>query len=125
MTYFNPPHEIKDKAKLQSMIDTLEKGGQLPPVVVYGNDALTGSHRIAAWVAVDQDAQVVELTDKEFILATALSNGVDDLDINDPDDIEFYHKHLAQDVCDYNEFCEALSKVSENSNVLEAIKDQF
>lgn len=122
---YNPPHEVKDKAKLQSMITSLKNGDQLPPVVVYGNDAYTGSHRMAAWDACEMDAQIVELTDEEFILARAVMSGVDDLDINDSDDIEFYHKHLAQDVCDYNEFCEALAKVSKNSNVLDAVKDQF
>lgn len=125
MTNFNPPHEVKDKAKLQSMIDTLENGGQLPPVVVYGNDAYTGSHRIAAWDACEMDTQAIELTDQEFILARAMMNGVDDLDLNDPDDMDFYHKHLCQEIYDYDAFLEAVLKVSKNTALLDAAKDQI
>lgn len=124
MTYFNPPHEARDEAKLQSMIAALENGRELPPVVVYGQDAYTGSHRIAAWSACEMDAQVVELTDEEFASARATMNGYDDLDFTNPDDVEFYHKYCNTDIYDYNEFCEALLKVSTNKDVINAVKDQ-
>lgn len=125
MKFFNPPHEVRDKAKLQSMIDTLRSGGQLPPVVTYQGQAYTGSHRIAAWDACEMDRQAVELTDKEFVLSMALMSGVNDLDLNDPDDMEFYHKHLEQEIYDYDAFLEAILKVSKNTAILDAAKDQI
>lgn len=125
MIEYNPPHEVRDKAKLQSMIDTLNNGGQLPPVVAYQEQAYSGSHRIAAWDACEMDTQAVELTDEEFILANAVMNGVDDLDIDDPDDMEFFYKYLCQEIYDYDAFLEAILKVSKNTALLDAAKDQI
>lgn len=126
MTYYNPPHEVRDEDKLQAMIDTLENGGSLPPVIVYGYDAYTGSHRIAAWLECDMDADTIELDDEEFMTARALAMGYDDLDFSDPDDVEFYHKYVCNtDITDFNEFCEALLKTSDNQDVINAVEDQI
>ncbi len=125
MTDYNSPHEVRDEAKLKSMIKALRAGGELPPIIVCGGDAFTGSHRMAAWDACEMDASVVELTEKEFMQARTISQGYDPLDFNDSDDIEFYHKHVGNlENYDYNEFCEALLKTSQNPEVINAVKDQ-
>ena len=44
------PHEVRDPELLLSMVNTLEEGGKLPPVIVEPDGtALCGSHRIAAY----------------------------------------------------------------------------
>lgn len=124
MIYFNPPHEVRDEAKLQSMIATLQNGGKLPPVVVCGDDAFTGSHRLAAWEACEITPDFLEISERDYILAVALMNGVNDLNLDDPDDVEFFHNHLNSEVNDYNAFCAALAKVSNSDDVKNAIADQ-
>ena len=108
MTTYNAPHEVKDKAKLQSMIATLENGGTLPAVIVLGYEAFTGSHRIAAWNACHVEANVVEISDADYIAALE-AMGLD---------------YEVDDVRDYTDFCDALYKVTNDDDVKAAIKDQ-
>jgi len=61
-----PPHEVTDTDKLNSMINTLKKGGSLPPVLVCGVQAYSGSHRIAAWQQCEMDIEYVEISDEEY-----------------------------------------------------------
>ena len=45
----NPLHDVTDPAKVASLAaDMAERGWQGPPLVVDGENALTGTHRIAA-----------------------------------------------------------------------------
>jgi len=45
----NPLHDVTDRAKVASLAaDMAERGWQGPPLVVDGENALTGTHRIAA-----------------------------------------------------------------------------
>ncbi len=125
MIYFEPPHEVKDAAKFQQMVETLENGGKLPPVVVCGQDAFTGSHRIAAWVRCDMDVEAVEMSQAEYIKTMAKLNGVDDIDPDDPDDLKFFYQYLNDEILDYNEFCQALSQITKNIAIAEAVKDQL
>lgn len=67
MIRYNPPHEVRDQEKLNSMIKLLEAGKTLPPILVNGYDAYCGSHRLAAWDAMDMDALVIELDDDEYL----------------------------------------------------------
>lgn len=52
--HINPPHQVKDHAKLQMLIDNMDENGWIGrPILAYqdasgGIYALTGSHRIAA-----------------------------------------------------------------------------
>ncbi len=47
-----PPHEVRDKSKFNRIVNYIIKNkgwGDMPPIVVAGdNEALTGSHRLAA-----------------------------------------------------------------------------
>lgn len=65
MTY-QAPHEVREQEKLNSMITTLKNGGELPPVLVCGDRAYSGSHRLAAWAAVEIEPDVVEIDDDEY-----------------------------------------------------------
>lgn len=45
---YNPPHAATDREKLNGMIEALRLGRPLPPIVVVGQQAISGSHRIEA-----------------------------------------------------------------------------
>ena len=49
MKHYNPPHPPTDKAKTLAMVEAIRQGQSLPPIVINGDNALTGSHRIAAY----------------------------------------------------------------------------
>jgi uncharacterized ParB-like nuclease family protein len=108
MTSYNQPHEVRDQNKLDSMIETLNNGGTLPAVIVCGNQAFTGSHRIAAWEACGIEATVIEISDEDYI-ATLTKMGLD---------------WETDEVNDYNDFCSALYEVTDNEEIKNAIEDQ-
>lgn len=108
MTHYEAPHEVRDAAKLQSMIDTLNAGGQLPPVVVCGSRAFTGSHRLEAWDVCGVQAETIEISGEDYKAALA-KMGMD---------------WETDEVRDYTDFCIALYKVTRNPAVKAAIKDQ-
>lgn len=86
---FQPPHEVTDSAKLESMIAAIRSGQSLPPVVVQGEIAITGSHRIEAyreanrraaeadyageWATADLDIESVECSDDVYHRAEELA----------------------------------------------------
>jgi hypothetical protein len=105
---YQAPHQVRDKAKLAEMIKTLKNGGTLPPVVVCGEIAYTGSHRLAAWAACGIDADAVEIEDADYVAAMEL------LDL-DP---------MYDDPRDYNELCDALYRVVTDDAVKTALADQ-
>jgi len=109
MRYYNPPHQVRDQEMLDAMIQTLESGGDLPPVVVLGDDALTGSHRLAAWEACQMEAEVVEIEDEDYVAA------MEHLGL-DP---------IYDDPTDMNELCAALYQVVEDEDVRTALADQI
>ena len=61
-----PPHNINDRVKLADMIKLLRRGESLPPVLVHGEQAYSGSHRISAWTALRMDIEYVEITDADY-----------------------------------------------------------
>jgi hypothetical protein len=58
MKTYNPPHSPTDAAKLATMVEQIVFGHDLPPIVVSGETALTGSHRIAAYMRAERDERV-------------------------------------------------------------------
>ena len=74
--YYQPPHEVRDQGKLNALVEILKNGGELPPVLVCGDRAYSGSHRLAAWELMDVEPSVVEeATDLEEFLNVAQSLG--------------------------------------------------
>lgn len=68
MTY-RPPHEVTDTAKVKAMVAALERGETLPPVIVCGEIAFSGSHRLAAWKHLGLAPEAVEIEDAEYCAA--------------------------------------------------------
>lgn len=62
---YQAPHEVEDNAKLEKMIKTLKEGNSLPPIVVCNEIAYEGSHRLAAWEALEIEPEVIEITNEE------------------------------------------------------------
>jgi len=106
---YRAPHETRDSEKLESMIATLRAGKQLPPVVVIGDVAITGSHRLAAWAALDMEPNVVELSEGDYIAAMDAHFGPDWQDY---------------EIGDYNAFCTTLYEITQDSDVRAALQDQ-
>jgi len=79
---YQPPHEAKDKDKLEAMVNILKEGGQLPPIYVCGDIAYSGSHRLKAWDILDMDADVIEVDDSviaQAMEAIGLEPGYDEI----------------------------------------------
>lgn len=86
---YNPPHEVRDTEKLSSMINALKSGQSLPPIIVCGEVAFSGSHRIAAheklWISIN----TTEITDNEIRRAMLICDLDPDYDeINDFQEFE-------------------------------------
>ena len=64
--YYRPPHEVRDQAKLNVLVEILKNSGELPPVLVCGDRAYSGSHRLAAWEIMGAEPSVVEIDDAEY-----------------------------------------------------------
>jgi uncharacterized ParB-like nuclease family protein len=57
---------VRDIVKLNAMIETLKNGGSLPPILVCGEIAYSGSHRLVAWDAMGMDATTIEFSPEEI-----------------------------------------------------------
>lgn len=87
MTIYEAPHEVRDDAKITSMICAIEDGRKLPPIIVQGHTAFCGTHRIAAWCATDTVPEVVEISDEEYCAAMEYL-GLDAVYDNPPSDLD-------------------------------------
>jgi len=122
MKTYNAPHGPNNDAKLAAMMETLRRGEHLPPIVVCGEQAFCGSHRIEAyrrawrlrdslgeaWELVPDDIQAVELSDDDYRAACTLA-GVEYLD----------------DLRDYNEIATAIYETTTDDEVRQALADQL
>jgi len=63
---YQAPHEVRDNKKLENMIESLKAGKSLPAVIVCGEVAFSGSHRLAAYDALDLEADVFEIEDEDI-----------------------------------------------------------
>ena len=113
MTTYNPPHPARLHAYLDKMVVTILSGRDLPPIVVCGEVAITGSHRIAAYIKADKHPDLdrdlsiptVEISDEEF---SAAAEGLD------PESPDFL-----------TEVAERLHEATDRSDLREALSDQF
>ena len=97
MSRYQPIHEVQDESRLASMRAALARGETLPPIVVCGDVALSGTHRLAAWDAEGVEPVAVEVTDDEYRDAVTVIG-------LDPD---------WDDVRDYDELVDALRDVTD------------
>jgi hypothetical protein len=123
MTTYHPPHDAQDEAKLAALMAVLQRGEDLPPIVVHGITAFTGSHRheayLRAWALADNldeawenvpaEIPVVEMSDEDYAaMCEELGVGLGD-----------------HDQCgDYNAIAAAIYQTTTDDAVREALKDQ-
>lgn len=108
MTYYETPHEITDRSKAAGMIKTLRSGNTVPPIVVIGNQAITGSHRVYAANKTEIEIETVEVSDIDYLRACYVI------------DHDTHH-----DYPDINNFCAALFAVTDEQELKDALKDQI
>jgi hypothetical protein len=104
---YDAPHSVQNQDQLSEMVATLQSGGKLPPVVVNGTKAITGSHRIAAWRECDMDQEVVELSDIDYLRACYV-----------------LRCDVAEEAGEWNLFVAAVYEVTDDEEVKAALKDQ-
>ncbi|WP_455387504.1 hypothetical protein [Petrachloros mirabilis] len=122
MRTYNPPHKAQDETKLAEMIGALQRGENLPPIVVCGEQAFCGSHRIEAynrayrlresldeaWELVPQEIPVVELSDEDYRSAC-----------------EYLDVEYLDEAHDYNEIATAIHETTTDDEVRAAMADQM
>lgn len=122
MQTYAEPHQVKDLDKLASLIEAYRTNQSITPIVVQGELAFTGSHRIAAhrqawklWNTEDDgwkdasepELESVEIDDETWQRACTL-RGVAHLD----------------ELGDWNDLCAALYDASDDDDVKSALQDQ-
>lgn len=118
----NAPHQATDKAKLTAMIEALRTGGELPAVVVWQGQALTGSHRIEAvrlaYKLWSEGAEGWEAAAKPEISVIEASD----------EDIAAVMDKLSLDTLgetgDWNGLCDCLYQITSDDAVKIAVEDQ-
>ena len=63
---YRPPQVDIDEACLAQMIEHLRGGHSLPPIIVCGEIAFSGSHRLEAWHSEDIEPPTVEISDSDY-----------------------------------------------------------
>lgn len=119
---YNAPHEARDNDKVNALVEAFRTGQEITPIVVQGETAFTGSHRIAAHLkarqlwndgaagwedASEPELQAVEIDDETWERACEMR------------DVE----HL-DELGDYNELCQALYDATEDDDIKSALEDQ-
>jgi hypothetical protein len=104
---YDAPHSVQNQDQFAAMVATLQAGGNLPPVVVNGSKAITGSHRIAAWRECDMDQEVVELSDLDYLRACYVCRC-----------------DVAEEAGEWNLFVAAAYELTDDEEVKAALKDQ-
>ena len=93
---YQPPHYYTDPAKLAAMVAVLNAGLDLPPILVCGEIAYSGSHRLAAYDAVGRQIPTREITEEQVaaaMLACGLDPGYDT--ISDYEEFEWAIDHAS------------------------------
>ena len=92
------PHAVTDPQKLTRMIETLISGGALPPVLWDGNQAYEGSHRLAAWESVEQDPDLIIVTNDDLARAAdRLGMDAADVDWFDEDNLAVLRAEIKEE----------------------------
>lgn len=96
------------------MIESIIAGNDLPPIVYVGETALTGSHRIAAYMLAEQD----ERLDRDLCIPAIEASDID------------LKRALVvcgvkwSDMAEHNVLCHALMSVTRDDEVRAALADQ-
>lgn len=121
MRTYNPPHKAHDDAKLASMMAMLRQGIDLPPIVVNGETALSGSHRIAAYQAAQKRRESLDLAWED------VPDRIPAVELSDADcqaAADYLGVEYLTDARDCNEVARAIHVTTTDPAVRAAIADQ-
>ena len=122
MTTYNAPHEARDTEKLNAIVEAIRTNQDITPIVVDGENAICGSHRIAAfekaWKLWDAGTEGWENTNEPTVPTVELMQS--DIDAA----IESVGGETWADLGEYNDICEAVYNTTEDAEVKAALKDQ-
>lgn len=112
MKTYNPLHAPTDSAKLASIVEAIRTNQTITPIVINGEQAITGSHRVrafeiafekysnqeAGWEDTDEPSIPVVEIDDETLLAACKAVGADDFsEVVHYDDLYIEIEALATD----------------------------
>lgn len=121
-TFLTPLHDVCDRAKFAALVESFRAGRPVSPVVACGDNALTGSHRVAAheaaWRAwsrqeegwedsVEPALDTVEVSEDDYVAACRL------LGIDHHGDVEHFDL-----------FAAALHSTTDDDSLRAALADQ-
>lgn len=109
MRFFNPPHAVQNLQKLKKMREAIKDGDELPPIVVCGEKALTGTHRIAAYYWYRKEVPYIEIEEILYIEAVK-AMGLDP---------------IYDEVRDYSKLAEKIHELTDDGEIKAALADQF
>jgi hypothetical protein len=123
---FYPPHEVRDQAKFDGLLESFRLGKPIPPIATCGDVAYTGSHRLhayekAQWCWEQKEPGWensprpslgnVEISDQEWEDATGYWN-------------ENYYPIESLDELEFNDICEAIYQATQDPELKAALEDQ-
>lgn len=116
---YNPPHTVDTTNKetrqlLAGLIRAYRRGDKITPLVINGDNALTGSHRIAA-VDIMLDFDKYSGMDHDDFLGTVEAS---DEDYTAADNANY-------NCGDFNDLCRELYNVTNDDELKAALEDQF
>ena len=120
--FYNAPHEVTDIDKHDAMVAAIKAGEKMSPVVVIGEQAFTGSHRIAAYITARELAEECDTGEWEGADLEIPAIGIDDetyraaADALGVEHLEEWH--------DFNDVAEAIYYATEDEEVKDALSDQ-
>lgn len=62
-----------DHKKIESMVETINRGEKLPAIVVCGDEILAGKHRYLAHKITKTEPEIIEISDDEYCEAMDLA----------------------------------------------------
>jgi hypothetical protein len=125
MTNYNEPHAVRDETKLAALIEAYRTNQDISPIVVTGDTAITGSHRIAACRTAKQlwesEAAGWENSNEPVLRAVEISQDAWDkaCKVHDVEDGDLWS------IGDYNDLCQAIYAATDDGEVKAALEDQI
>jgi|JI9StandDraft_2_1071091.scaffolds.fasta_scaffold03069_12 hypothetical protein len=123
MNTYTPIHTPNDTEKLDSIIESIRRGKKITPVLVIGEQALTGSHRVRAfelayekyrnqepgWEDTEEPVIPVVEIDEETLTAACQVIGAESV----------------ADVVHFDELYAAIERVTDSDEIKSAVADQY
>jgi hypothetical protein len=123
MKTYNPLHAPTDTAKLDALVEAIRTNQTITPVVVCGEQAITGSHRVrafeiafqkyrdqeAGWEDTEEPAIPVIEIDDETLMAACNAIGADEFG----------------DVVHYDDLYIAIEEHTSDADLKAALEDQY